>query len=332
MTGAVRSSVSGLGPVIALALLTACKEPSAPAPGAEKAAAPATTAFAPLPPSGRCIYKLSDTATEQLGDDLVGGHRLAITYALTRVDPGDAAFAVEAKVERVELDAKRDDYKVTLDSVRASDRQRIAGGADTLVIYDAVLAFTLIDHPLRIELDAEGRFVRMTGGDAVRASFLAAHPEAPKTSPHYLARLAIAASDVAIARFLVPSAFMLPPQQPLSTYDGTPSEVRADLVYGTGRGLTLSRARMDGERWLLESKLTLGPAPEPSSVPVLSGAPTESISSFERRGTVEHAPGDLCFQKAGMQENLRTEWSGVIDEKERTAPRIVARTLLYERM
>src|SRR5688572_9452074 len=162
--------------------LIACKEPPAPPPPPPAEAPPQQVdvvgdpvVFSPLAPAATCTYELKEVATEALGDQLLAGHNITITYEL-RAKESKSPLALEAEVTRVQADAKRDTYTAKLDSLRAGDLLRIQGGADTVVMFEMVIPFAFLGKRVTFELDERGRLRAIQGASEVRKALMELHP------------------------------------------------------------------------------------------------------------------------------------------------------------
>jgi hypothetical protein len=330
--------------VLSIALLVvACqKEPASPPPNEQPAGEQPTVeepkdepaaekvdvvgepvTFTPLTPAAVCTYEMKEVATETLGDQLLAGHEITVTYELAAQERKEG-LAFEANVTRVQTDARRETYSAKLDSLRAGDRMRVQGGADTIVMYEMVLPFAFIGKRVTLELDQRGRFRALQGGDAVRQAMLAMHPPKPRKNPHYQKRVEVALSDEAIAEYLMPSALAIPQEGPFASgRQETSDGLTFDLIEYGGRGSEGFRLSVRPERWLVEHKRTFARADGVSSaVPQLANAmATVELMGGDRSVTVEFEPTNPCFRRAASAFNDQAVWSGTIEDVKTTTDR-----------
>lgn len=273
-------------------------------------------------PGAVCTYELKEVMTETLGDQIVAGHEVTITYQLEAVK-SEAPIAFDAKVTRIVADAKRESYSAKLDSRRGGDMVRIRGGADTLVMYEMVTPFAMLDRTVRLNLDRRGHLRSVEGGDAVRTAFLEIHPPKPRKSSHYQGRAALALSDEAIADYLYPAATIVPKEGPLISGRQEKNEgVTFDLVEYVGAGIEAFRVVARPDRWLMEHKAGFGPSDAQSAVPKLPNAAAETaLLQGDTSVTVEFEPTNPCFRQAGSAFNDRATWHGMIKEVEANTER-----------
>ncbi len=270
-----------------------------------------------------CIYRLWETYTEIIGDDLVTGHVLLVTYEATVRMSVDTNVAYTVQVQHVRGVGRRDTYSVKLDSDRPADLRRVTGGADTTLLFDMVMPFALLGHPVTVVVDNDGGLVSVDGGEAVRAEMLALHPPRPRRSPHHQGRVDTLLSDDRLATYLVPLAGVTPLSEPVS-------RVRDEADYAV-QVLTNARAGPAGARYIWEEKQAFGPVDAPSKVPRKAGAATIALAEGRASRTVEQEPGRACFRQAGSSDVRTQRWTGVIDEDEVTLDRKESRIRLWVR-
>ncbi len=317
---------------LALACLAGCPkepEPKPPDPPPEApppvpvdvVGAPAT--FTPLTPGAVCTYELKEVMTESLGEQLLAGHEITITYEL-RARQTEAPLTFEAEVTRIQADARRETYHAKLDSLRAGDLRRIQGGADTIVMYEMVVPFALLGKRLTIALDARGRIQTLEGGDAVRQAMLALHPPKPRKAPHYVKKVEVALSDDAILGYLLPSAVIVPKDGPLASgRQETMDDQTFDLADYAGRGQEGFRILLRPDRWLIEQKQAFIPVAEVHSVvPPLPHPLSEvTLEKGDHSVTVDFEPQNPCFKTAGSAFNDQAVWTGPIEDVKTTTER-----------
>lgn len=283
-------------------------------------------------PGATCTYELKEVMTETLGDQIVAGHDVTITYQLEAVK-SDAPIAFDAKVTRIQANAKRESYTAKLDSARGADLTRIRGGADTLVMYEMVTPFALLERTVRLELDERMHLRAVDGGDAVREALLELHPPKPRKSAHYKGRASLSLSDEAIAGYLYPAATIIPKEGPLLSGRQEKKEgVTFDLVEYVGAGVEAFRVVARPDRWLVEHKAAFGPSEAESAVPKLAGAVAKTaLLQGDLSMTVELQPADPCFRRAGSSFNDRATWHGMVKEVEVDTERKRTITRVWEK-
>lgn len=260
-----------------------------------------------------CAFLLKDVVSEKLGESLIGGHTINVSYQLTPAAEASGT-AVTAVVSAVKVEARRDTLSAKLDSARPADLKRVEGGADALPFFEAVNYFALLNQKLVFHLDERGALRSVEGAEAVRQRLLNMHPEKPRTEPHAQAKVALKASDKALAAIFLPYVTALPAEGPLTDPRLEEGEAAVDLGTTTANGFRGVRVRRHQGKVWVEEKWALQPSPAASSVPNEPGAPTRSFLVGDRQLTVALPPDDICFEQAGWSENLNHLWKGLIEE------------------
>lgn len=302
-----------------------CKESSAPAPEApppSPAAPSAAKAEAgyrlPKSPGVTCEYRLKDILTETLGDQLAAGHQVDVRFTLTTALTETGTLTYTLAVQHVHLEGKREAYSVKLDSNDHGQMVRVRGGADTLLLFDAVLYFALLGQTVVFEVDEAGRLTEVRGGDAVRQAYLAMHPPKPREAPHQRARVYVALSDEALARRFLPGAALVPEQGPLSPRTVPPAKGPRDFAEYAADMMRAARVRWVGEDLVIEEKRAFGPTDRKSAFPGPTGYPKVGLLSGQDQSTVALAADSPCYRRAATKFEFRQTWQGVLQEDEIT--------------
>lgn len=315
-------------------------EAPAPAPAAPPAAAPAaatptktsTSSFDWAPePKEVCTYQLKDVLTETLGDQLSAGHEVVARYSLRAEAAKGGGLSYLARVEHVHVKGKREAYAVDLDAQDRGDMVRVQGGADTLLLTDAILYFALLDRPVTFEVGLDGRVTKVLGGEAIREAFLALFPPKPRKDPHYQGQVQVRLSDDALVRRLLPFAAIAPAQGGLQPAKTLPAKEEIQRPEYPARALTATRLRVRDGNLLLEEKRALAPTDAEAEVPARKGLPEITLQAGQERTTVELTPGDPCFVRAAHQSSVTRRWRGQIEDEAVTTAQKRTSTLLYER-
>jgi len=129
----------------------------------------------------------------EVRDELTNGqvaaaHQMLVTYDVI-AKPGDTTTTYTATVRHIRAQGRREDYKAKLDSDRVADLRRVHGGADTLVLFDIVVPFALLERPIEVDVKPDGTVAAVRGGDAVRDAMREMLPASPRKSPHHQARI-----------------------------------------------------------------------------------------------------------------------------------------------
>lgn len=278
--------------------------------------------WSPPPAAERCIYRLREVLNESIDGRLVAGHQLLMTYELS-ARAAEAGTVYTVTVKHVRAEGRRETYTAKLDSDRPGDRRRIEGGADTTVLFDMVVPFSLLDRPLTMTVGPEGEIIGVTGGEDVRAAMLAVHPPAPRASAHHRGRVATLLADERLAGYLLPLAGLTPTSAPQRA-------VRDEADY-RAHVLRNARVRAAAGVVLWEQKEALGPHDDPSSVPPNPTGPRIALVDGKADITVEQEPGRACFRQAGLHRLTRHRWTGMVDETEVTLDRERQQTRVWVR-
>jgi hypothetical protein len=324
-----------------VALTAACTEAPPAAPPAPTAPQAAPTPQAPPPASpgpfalpraeATCRYELQDVLTVTLGGQLAAGHEATVTYALA-VAPEDGGLAYTATVERVTLKGKREDYSAKLDSEVQGDMVRVRGGADTLLMFEGILYFALLQRPLTFHVGPAGHLLRVEGAEAVREALLTLHPPKPRQDPHQRAQVAVALSDDGLARRLLPFAALAPQQDTLQPAVSAPAEGQTDFAEYPAKHMIGSRIRWLQGKLLLEEKRAFAPSEGPAKYPARAGFPKEALLRGEDDTTVALTPGDPCFSEAAFRFAVTRSWTGVLQDEELTTEQHRSGTWLHRRL
>ena len=264
-----------------------------------------------------CRYRLREVYDESLGDELVAAHQLLVTYDVSAKNEPDGGVAYTVKVGHIRTIARREDYVAKLDSDRSRDLRRVHGGADTMVLFDIVVPFALLERPLSVTIAGDGALRAVEGGDAVRAAMLAMSPPKPRADPAHRQRIDALVSDARLAEYVLPMVGLTPAKAPTS-------KARDDADYAV-RELRNVRTRAQGPAVLWELKSVFAPekdSPKDASVVLERG---------QTQVTVEQQPGRACFRQAGSRHERAERWTGVIEDVEVTRTRTKTRTRLWIR-
>ena len=271
-----------------------------------------------------CRYELEEVRTETLGGEGSAGHRIALTMKaeLMPAQP-KGPLRVKLTVEKVTAEAKTEGYRLQLDSTLPGHQRRIAGGSDTLVFFDVMSYFALLEESITASLLPTGALDGiLEGADGVRARFLKLHPQKPRKSPRQRALVELSLSDRGILERLWPHALELPRKGIISgtTPPPTPTYRAYDDFPAVGR--SARRLSTIEGRSLFELKTVLGPT---SSVPKVDrallpeipsreGLPRRRLLAVERTLLTELTPPDLCFVRAASDEELKVAYEGEREE------------------
>lgn len=283
----------------------------------------------PPVPGARCHYDLKDVGTEELGDQIVSAYNIAVAYEAKVLPQKEAPFAFEIKLNEIKVKGRRQDYNIVLNSADRGHRIRVRGGADTLILYEAVEYFAMLDLSLTIYLDENGRLIRLEGGQAVRDAMLAMHPPKPQKDPHYIAKVKERLSDENLAARLWPSSTMLPKGVELAPTTKAPEEFDEQLSEFRIQGLTSFRFRAQNEGLLFERKASFRPSPQPSVVPERTGLPEIKLLNGTEDTTLALSRTTPCFSQAGDSLTLIQAWKGAIDDQVVESQQKIVRTLLW---
>jgi len=312
--------------VFALAALAACTKPAEPEPQAPPELPPPAPTPADAHPGHelpkkagvKCEYKLQDILTETLGDQLAAGHQADVRFSLTTgiTETGTLTYALS--VEHVHVEGKREAYSVSLDSDDHGHMVRVRGGADTLLMFDAVLYFALIGQRVVFHVDDAGRLLRVEGGDEIRARYLALHPPKPREAPHQKARVAVALSDEALARRFLPFAAIAPRRGGLAPRTIPPTRAEHDFAEYAADVMRAARLRWVEGDLVLEEKRAFAPTRRAPTHPGPTGYPKVGLLSGEDQTTVALPPDTPCFARAATTFSTRRTWQGMLEDEEIT--------------
>ncbi len=285
-----------------------------------------------IPKAGtQCTYELKDVQNETLGESALGGHQLTLKYTVTaQAGPADQIkLLIEAK--HVESRGRREKYHVRLDSDKRADRVRVAGGAETTLMFEMVSSFALLDQKLEVLLDKNGRLISLKGGDKVRAALLKMFPPKPRESPHAIEKVNTLMSDEALVRYLLPGALLAPPDGELKHHRRTDREFELDLPHYAATGKEATRATLQAHRWLLKGKTAYGPIERKSKVPAAKSGPTIGLLKATIDTTVQFDPENICFSQGGMTHLRIHAWEGFIEERKQKSQQNISRILIWTR-
>jgi hypothetical protein len=267
---------------------------------------PTSTAAVTLRPvPGPVAYSVQEVMSTDVNDLPVAAHKLTVSYTLFPAEGG----AITLTVRRVELEAKRDDYKVKLDSSDAANMIRVRGGADTLVAFESIIPFAMLDLPLSVKVSPSGRYTEIQGGDAIRKAMLAIHPANTGKDPKNRARVEIELSDQRLLEWLLPPAVFFPSDGPLAPGRRVNEERNEALESGE---ITVARATLlgtaQGAALMSRTKWQEAPAKEPEEP-----KPGETRTTFiggEGEATMLLSDPHLGFERAGMKVLRSFDYSG----------------------
>lgn len=324
------SSVLGRAAVLAItvALVGCPQEPAAPAQ--PEAPSMANTPKGPSGPTGdkgpfvlpkveaECSYVLKDILTGTLGAQLVAGHDAEVRYTLTTKKTETGTLAYTLRVDHVRVEGKREAYTVKLDSSDHGNMVRVRGGADTLLLFDAVLYFAFLGRELTFYVGENGNLTKVEGAPAVREAYLAMHPPRPRDDPHQQARVAVALSDEMLARRFLPFAAVAPPTGPLGPRTEPPVRGPADWAEYPADSMRAVRVRWVKDDLVVEEKRAFAPTERESTYPPPSGFPKVALLSAQDQSTVAISPGTPCFARAARSFDVQRTWRGIVEEDEIT--------------
>jgi hypothetical protein len=351
-----------LAPLIAAALL-GCPAPDAPGPtrapetprpasapatrpasappatpsSSPAAAAPDRTALGPAslpasrPPPGPGQARLREVATRTLNGEPYAGHVLELDYSIAAT-PEAGGHRVAVTVHRVTVDARVEDYRLRLDSDRAADRTRVAGGAETTTSPDTARAFALLDRPLVIHVGPNGDARGVEGQEAVAAQLIAAHPPALRAAADTAGRVAWWTGHAALAALLLPGSELAPAEGALEPGRRVDEDRETDLgpVLASRARATLVQARPDGAAGVrLRSKAILKPRDGVGRAPPPAGRSIR-LRTGRADGTVDLGPDGL-FEAAGSEHEEEQEWTWPRDGADGTDLVHIARTRVWTR-
>lgn len=333
----LRTAASSTACLCVLAL-SACTEPPPPAAAPPPAPAvppksspPKTKAMTlPLKADQTCSYTLKDVRTESLGDQLAAGHEATVQYDLRTQLTATGTLAYVLKVKHVSLNGKREAYQVKLDSSDHGQMVRARGGADTLLMFDAVLYLALLDQELTFEVHPSGKLLRVKGAVAAREAYLAMHPPKPRKAPHQIARVAVAMSDDNLARRFLPLAALAPAKDKLQPLTTSGTKAAFDFAEYAADSLTAVRVRWVKDQLILEEKRAFAPSPREPKYAPHTGFPKVELRSAKAQATIALDPASPCFVKAATQYSVNRSWTGMLEEKEVTTEQKVTGTWLVD--
>lgn len=272
-------------------------------------------------------YVLREVMTGDIADQPAAAHKLTLSYTVRPIEAkAPAVSAVELTVQRIELEAKRDDYKVKLDNERAGDMHRLRNGADTFVAFESIYPYALIDHPLRVSLDERGYAISVEGGDEVRKAMLAMHPANTAKDPKNRAKVDAWLSDRRLLDLLLPAAAVLPEDGDAAA--GRRIDRNREESFGAYTAAvseaTLLRPHPGGTL-RLQTKRVDAPAPdlEQSGDTIFAGGERELIVSFDTPSAT--------FETAGMTDRRAFNYHGKVGEEEGEFPMSLEVTRIWER-
>lgn len=315
-------------------LLFACPKAEAPQtpPPEAKAEAPTPSPAAPVAPASPapaamtlddtpdvvCHYVLKDVMTETLGDQTTAGHEVEVQYDLRTLSTQTGTPAYALNVRHVSLNGKREAYAVKLDSNDHGQMVRAKGGADTLLMFDAVLYLALLEHELIFEVSPGGKLRAVHGAPALRETYLAMHPAKPRADPHQIARVAVALSDDALARRFLPFAALAPSQVDLHPQTSAQTKGAMDWAEYPADTLSAVRVRWFKDQMLIEEKRAFAPSAREPKYPPHKGYPKVTLRSASGDAIVGLRPDSPCFVRAASHFETARTWTGMLDEEEIT--------------
>ncbi len=259
-----------------------------------------------------------------MADQAVAQHTITLNYSLSHGPDG-----VTIRVHHVKAHARRENYQAKLDSDRPGDLVRIKGGADTLIMYPMVQAFSLYQLPL--ETQRRNHLLQpFQNAGAAADALMSYHPSIPRKQSFHQQKVALTHGSKQLLNYLFPASQLLPES---GVVTAGYKEKQPLIIHQPGYSAKGFRA-VSAQKWrdslLLQAKG--GASPIKTQLAQPKGNDSEKLLELVDELSVQLKPDQLCFEQAAQSTTLKTEWRGPIEGVVSTQNKTKVRTLIWRRI